>query len=95
MNKAGGRVKALATIKLKWFRQIPKNWQPRCAKTSASERRRAVGRTARRSLPSALTKKATSLPSKMHRKFLTKVLPDNDTHVERVVRPDVLRRYPR
>ena len=89
MNKAGGRVKAQPTIMRKWFRQIPKNWQPRCAKTSASERRKPV----RHNLRSVPMRRVTSRLGRIHRKSLTKALPDKDTHVERVLRPDVHRWY--
>lgn len=89
MNKGGGRVKAHATIMRKWFRQIPKNWQQRCAKTSASERRKAA-RHSRRSVP---TKRVTFPPNRTRRKCPTRDLPDNDTHVERVHWPHVLLQY--
>jgi hypothetical protein len=81
MNKAGGRVKALATIMRKWFRQIPKNLQPRCAKTFESERRRAAF-PSQRSVP---MKRVTSRPHRMRRKCLTRVLPNSSQPVERVV----------
>jgi hypothetical protein len=86
MNKAGGRVKAQATINGKWFRQIPKNWQRRCARIFASAKPKA----ARRSQPMALTKRVTSPRHRTAKNSRTKVRQNKIPYVERVVSQNVL-----